>query len=71
MTKSYYGSWTANNGASFSAYDALYESDNKYKLAQEMRAICLGNTFSGNTGKWAVFARNNNDTPVLAGTVRN
>ena len=71
MPKTYYAFWSANNGASFSSYDALNESNNKHKLAAEIRAICRAKTLPGTIGKWVVFHRKNNDTPVLCGLIYN
>ena len=49
--KQYFGSWSANNG---STYSSGYESDNKKQLAKDMREMAKGNTCQGNTGYWQV-----------------
>ena len=63
--KKYTGSWSANNG---STYDYGYEGNNRNKLAADMREICKGNVFVGNSGHWQVV--NEDDEVVLSGTCR-
>lgn len=62
----YIGGWSANNG---STYNHGYESNNKTELARDMRQICDGNVFAGNTGHWSVEDEDGNI--VLEGTCRN
>jgi hypothetical protein len=66
----YYGYWSANNNNSYNREP--YESNNKRTLAKDMKAIAKGNTFSGNHGKWEVYAGQpdeNNYQPILSGRV--
>jgi len=62
----YTGSWRANNG---STYASGYKGRNKKKLAKDMRDMCDGNVFAGNTGHWDVT--DENDNIVLEGVCRN
>ena len=63
--KKYVGSWSANNG---STYSYGYEGSNKSQLAQNMREICRGNIFAGSSGSWQVVDRD--DKVVASGTCR-
>ena len=65
MGKEYTGSWSANNG---STYNHGYTDTNKSRLAKDMRTICKGNVFAGNTGNWQVCDDDNN--VILQGTCR-
>jgi len=57
MDKKYAGSWRANNG---STYSDGYEGNNKRELAKDMRDMCRGNVFAGNTGYWDVSDKDGN-----------
>jgi hypothetical protein len=77
MTKKYEGTWSANNG---STYSYGYFGNNKRALAKEMRSIAKGNVFASqtkekmNSGNWAVYEVVDGERemdPVVSGTVRN
>jgi len=53
MKKTYYGSWSVNNGASYSAQAT--GGTNLQKLVKEMRDIANGNRPAGNTCSWQVM----------------
>jgi len=65
----YRGSWSANKGNTIPAYEMVYQSNNKRDLAKQMMEIALGNTYVGNTGKWAVYRKPNYGEPILSGSV--
>ena len=62
----YTGGWSANNG---STYNYGYESNNKKELAKDLREMCDGNVFVGNTGKWSIVDEDGN--VVKEGICRN
>jgi hypothetical protein len=64
--KKYFGSWSANN---CSSYNSKYEFSNLKTARKEMRAIAMGNTFSGNSGSWNVETANGD--LVASGVVHN
>ena len=64
--KKYTGGWSANNG---STYNYGYTGNNKKTLARDMREICKGNVYSGNTGCWQVIDANG--TVVASGICHN
>jgi hypothetical protein len=67
--KRYLGRWAANDG---STYAAGYEYTNLKTARKDLRAIAMGNTFSGNTGSWAVTELHDGYIRVVAsGVVRN
>ena len=65
MRKIYYGGWSANNN---STYGSGYKETNKRRLAKDMRDICKGNVFIGNTGSWSVI--DEQGQVILSGIVR-
>jgi hypothetical protein len=68
--KTYVGSWSVNNG---STYSSGYEDTNKKRLAKEMREMADGNVFQGSAGHWEVYELIDGEPdqePVLTGKVR-
>lgn len=66
----YTGSWSVNNG---STYSYGHEGTNKKELAKEMREMADGNVFSGNSGTWSVYELIDgvqSEEPILYGTVK-
>ena len=64
----YLGNWSANNG---SIYGNL-SRNNKAELKKDLRVICKGNVFSGNTGNWNVYEITDgkrSDIPILSGKI--
>ena len=68
--RKYTGSWSANNG---STYSSGYESNNLKSLKKLLRDITKGNVFAGNSGNWSIRYTDDieNDYPVASGTVKN
>jgi hypothetical protein len=64
--RKYIGSWSANNNSS---YNNQYEFSSLKVARKEMRAIAMGNVFSGNSGSWDVLTSNGD--LVASGVVRN
>ncbi len=67
----YTGGWSANNGSS---YNDNYQSNNKRKLAHDMRLIAQGNCHAGSTGRWYVDYADvemRKHEHIMSGTVRN
>ena len=67
--KKYNAGWQANNG---STYNNSYYGNNKKILAKEMREICRGNVFAGNTGNWYVdYIDCNDEYHLISGAIKN
>lgn|GEM_PF-6883071 len=62
--KIYIGNWVANNCSSYSGY---YKFTSLRAAKKSMRAMCSGNVFAGNTGKWHVRC---DDDVVASGFVK-
>jgi len=70
LLKKYHGSWTANNGSTYSATLGYHYANLKI-ARKEMRAMAMGNTFAGNTGHWEITDDNEYSRVVASGVVRN
>ena len=64
----YSGNWSANNGSIY----GNRSGNNKAELKKDLREICKGNVFLGNTGNWNIYEVTDgkrSDMSILSGKI--